>query len=1023
MNIKAIRNLNLPYPVESLKRELKKHYLSLSREDIKKMLTTIGKENLEDLYNEIPTSIKYSGFLDIDEAKPYERIVETVKKVANKNNCAISFISDALPTYSSHLIVKEILQMRKLTTCYTPYQPEKSQGTLIAHWIYQSVMYHLTGFEAVNSSLYDRSTALYEAILTSIRMQQKEAKKMGIVILDTILPQDKKVIETLNRETHFNLIFLSPQNHSGHFNVDIVRKELEIHRQTHQISAIVFSQVNHLGLLEEVDAITDLAHEIESKAIAIIDPMLLAEGGLKPPADFGKKGADIIVGEGQHLAIAPNFGGPGLGIMGVRHHKKNRNDIRFTAGRYVGDARDISGRPCKVSVISTREQHIRRDKANSNICSNQAFLAVLAGASILAKGNEGLRKSCEKGFRLAKYFVSHLKGIAKLEIAYPEAHFFNEVTLKIRVDKKEFKTLIQKASDQSMWIGVNVRDRILHSTPYQYLKVSFSDIQKQSNVDKLLEFLTENLGNREISSDLDNKNKEKIPQHLLRTTSTDLPNYSTKYLIEYYQKLADKNTSPDEGCYPLGSCTMKYNPYINDYLASLENFQVIHPQAPRCDVQGCLEILYHNQEYFKKITGLPHITTQPVAGAQGELVGLKMFQAYHQSKGEDRDIVLIPQTAHGTNPATATYAGYTLKKRDKDSGIHLIHSTEDGCIDVEELTDLIRRYSHRISGVMITNPNTSGIFENRFQEIAKKIHEVGGLIYMDGANMNAIAGWIDLKSMGVDAVHNNVHKTWSIPHGGGGPGDAFVSVSEKLKDFLPGYLIEKDEEKGIYFLKKANRSIGEFHRHFGNFAHKVRSYAYLLALGRDGIKQMSSVAVLSANYIREKIKNAYEFLPKDKTLTIYHEFIITLSEEDFSMISEKIKLTKPKIIARVGKLFLDFGFHTPTVAFPEPYGLMIEPTESFSLPELDHFIDVLIAIKDLITKHCEILLTSPHFTCIDLVDEVSANRQVKVSESLSSLPTIHPDPLSNEERSRLSIEEMKKKIITISKEKITDRYR
>ena len=1028
---------NLPYNLKDLKREEQPYYISLTQEDIQKMLSSLGKKELSDLYQNISSKIRFednqiTADSDIPEQLSYEQIIEHVQAIADKNNRGIDFIGDALPHYKTHPIVNEILSIRGLTTCYTPYQPEKSQGTLIAHWIYQSVMYHLTGFEAVNASLYDRSTALYEAILTATRIQ----KKKNILALNTILPQDKKVLQTLSKNTDINIIFLSLPHSgdkpSGTFSIAEVKNQIKALEQNQSdkmkdISALVFPQVNSFGALEDVDGLTDIASELNLKSIAIIDPILLAEKGLKAPSDYGKdkKGADIIVGEGQHLAISSNFGGPGLGIMGIRHNAEHKNDIRFTAGRYVGDAKDISGRSCKVAVLSTREQHIRRDKANSNICSNQAFISVLAGASTLAKGNEGLAHSCEKAKKSAEYFCQKLHAIDNVKLAYPNDYFFNEITLRVNKDVDE---LIEKASQycaentgKNLWLGVNVSQYTnAESKANNLLKISFSDLQTEEDIEALISFLEQELGTCSEADNKESKSSLAIPPQYLRQTKTHLPKYSLVELVEYYKNLGDKNTSPDEGCYPLGSCTMKYNPYLNDYLASLENFQMIHPQAPLKDVQGCLEIIYHNQEYFKVITGLPYITTQPVAGAQGELVGLKLFQAYHNSKNQKRDIVLIPHSAHGTNPATATYAGYTSNKVDEYSGIHLIEATEKGSINMTQLEELITKYHDRIAGIMITNPNTSGIFENDFESITQKIHGIDGLVYMDGANMNAIAGWIDLQKMGVDAVHNNVHKTWSIPHGGGGPGDAFVAVSEKLKDFLPGQVVEKREQG--FHLVKANQSIGEFHRHFGNFAHKVRSYSYLLALGInaniEGVKKMSAVAVLSANYIKAKIKDVYEFLPYDKSLTSFHEFIITLSEEDFEAISQQTKLTKAKIITRVGKLFLDFGFHAPTVAFPEPYGLMIEPTESFSLSELDHFIDVLLSIKKLITTHPSVLLTAPHFTCINLVDEVSANKNIKVSEKLTTLPEIHPDQLDKEQFVKLSLQEIERKIVELSENRI-----
>jgi glycine dehydrogenase len=393
---------------------------------------------------------------------------------------------------------------------------------------------------------------------------------------------------------------------------------------------------------------------------------------------------------------------------------------------------------------------------------------------------------------------------------------------------------------------------------------------------------------------------------------------------------------------------MKYNPYINDWAACLPGFTDVHPQAPVEDVQGSLHLLYEIQEWFKKITGLPGVTTQPVAGAQGELVGIKLFQAYHEDNGENqRDIILIPASAHGTNFATAVMAGYPARTVNGiQSGIVLLEGSSDGSIDMADLREKVRIYGKRIAGIMVTNPNTCGVFETNFREIADLIHEVGGLVYMDGANMNAIAGWCDLGRMGVDAVHNNLHKTWTIPHGGGGPGDAIVAVSERLLPYLPGHQIVFQD--GHYVPVKADKSIGSFHRHWGNVAHKVRAYSYLLRLGCEGVPRMTAVAVLSARYCFHRLKENYPSLPEEASDTPrMHEFILTLENEDFQRI-EASGTPLAMAITRVGKLFLDFGFHAPTVAWPETFGLMIEPTESYTKAELDHFCDAVLAIRNLV---------------------------------------------------------------------------
>ncbi len=392
------------------------------------------------------------------------------------------------------------------------------------------------------------------------------------------------------------------------------------------------------------------------------------------------------------------------------------------------------------------------------------------------------------------------------------------------------------------------------------------------------------------------------------------------------------------------------------------------------------------------------MTTQPVAGAQGELVGIKMFQAYHRDRGEadTRNVIIIPRSAHGTNPATATMAGYQSKTVDgKIYGIFTVEALPTGEMNLLQIKEFLKTDGHRVAGVMVTNPNTAGIFESQFQEMSSLIHAVGGLVYMDGANMNAIAGIVDLNKLGVDAVHNNLHKTWTIPHGGGGPGDAIVAVSTRLMDYLPGVQVIKKNNQ--FETMRMPKSVGSFHRHYGNFAHKVRAYTYIKALGADGVRKMSQVAVLSSRYLQSKLQTTYPLLPAGATESPrMHEFILTLSPETFKKI-EAAGTPKTNTIARIGKLFLDFGFHAPTVAFPEQFGLMLEPTETYGKKELDQFAGVVHTIFGLINEHPEVLKTVPHFTPIDRVDEVGANKNPVLTETITKhLPDIIQDRVEAE---------------------------
>ncbi|MFT4901353.1 MAG: glycine dehydrogenase [Lentimonas sp.] len=970
-------------------REKARHYIPASATEIESMLQRIGKSSFEGLFEHIPAEVLFSEAPDLPEELDYEALRARLEEISKMNRVCSSFLGDGLMDLQPSPVIGPICDIRNLTTAYTPYQPELSQGTLLAHWIYQCSMARLTGFEAVNASLYDRSTSIFEGICSAIRMSRG---KTAAIVPETLYPGDLEVLKTLAKETEVELIFAPVDTVTGC--IDLAALKILLAESQDRLAVLVFPQVNTFGLVEDVNALTELAAEMGLKSIAVIDPLLLAEGGLLAPSEFGEKGVDIIVGEAHHLALAPNFGGPGLGMFGVRFSSKDRNGVRAAPGRFIGKAKDVSGRDCRVGVLSTREQHIRKDKATSNICSNQAFVATLVGAALLERGDAGLAEILATLRSRLQAAVDRLTAFAGVELAFPESMTFHELTLSL---PQSVASVLAEAHQRGILAGADVSERI--GGGRALLKLSFSN--RDQDLDGLVAVFESLFGPALAAVAA----LPAIGAASLRVGAPGLPKYSAEKVIEYYQQLGDLNVSPDDGCYPLGSCTMKYNPMVNDWAASLPGFTDVHPQAPVEDVQGCLYVLHETQQWFKKITGLAGVTTQPLAGAQGELVGLKLFQAYHRDRNETRDVVLIPRSAHGTNFATATMAGFAGKL----GKIVYLDADVAGRVLNEDLDRRIEEYGTRIAGIMITNPNTSGIFETSFKQIAEKIHAIGGLVYMDGANMNAIAAWVDLGALGVDAVHNNLHKTWTIPHGGGGPGDAMVAVSERLLPYLPGHQIEFDGM--LYRPVKAPKSIGSFHRHWGNFAHKVRCYTYLLRLGREGVRRMSAMAVLSARYLHKQMENDYATLPAGADAEPrMHEFILTLKPEYFGAL-ESVGLRKTDAAPRIGKLFLDFGFHAPTVAWPEPLGLMIEPTESYTQAELDRFAEAVNAIMKLVREHPQVLNSAPHFTPIDRVEEVEANRDVCLSESLETLPILNRARISTRVLAQMSVAEIYDKIV------------
>ncbi len=958
------------------------------------MLEAIGCRTIGDLYAHLPerASFGQEAGLGLPEELTYEETAKTLAEMAGRNPDVLSFIGDGLPNWKQPEIVKEVANLRRLSTSYTPYQPERSQGTLITQWIYQCLMAKLTGFEAVNASLYDRSTAMVEAALCAVRLAKNKTK---ILVSGACFEADRAVLRTLLGDTEIELEEIPVDAETGLTDLGALRDALG----ERSVAGVIYPQVNHLGLLEDVELMTDCIHDLDTLAIAVVDPFLLGKGGLKPPTTFGRKGADMVVGEAQHLALEPLFGGPGLGLFAVRMNAEVKNMVRATPGRYVGEARDTDGKDCLVMVLSTREQHIRKDKATSNICSNQAFVATLAGAAMLARGERGLEEALRTAREQTLRALKLLEGFEGIGLVYPNQGFFNEIVLKLPGKAADF---LRQAREHGIQAGIEVNDR-LPGGGKEAIKLSFSDLHGNEETDRLVAVVRK-LYQPKCEG---GEKAGKVVEIFQRSGPTGLPDLGEGAILKYYRRLADLNIAPEETCYPLGSCTMKYNPYLNDWAAGLPGFARAHPQSPIDDVQGCLEVLFEIQEWFKGITGLAGVTTQPVAGAQGELVGLKLFQAYHRQHGQGhRNLVLIPSSAHGTNFATATMAGYTQAR---GGGIILLEADEMGRINRSDFEAKLALHGERLAGIMVTNPNTGGVFEEEFAVIADAVHQAGGLVYMDGANMNAIAGWTNLGSLGVDAVHNNLHKTWTIPHGGGGPGDAIVAVSERLVEFLPGHQIVKRGDR--YDTVRPEHSIGSFHRHWGNFAHKVRAYTYLLRLGREGVPRMAGVAVLAARYLHERLKPFFKTLPEgSEAVPRMHEFIISLGDEDFDAL-EKAGIARGQVIPSMGKLFLDFGYHAPTVAFPEVFGLMIEPTESYRKSELDRFADAVIAIGELVREHPEVLKGAPYFTPVRRIDEVGANRNPVLAGELFNLPELFEPEIASERLLQMPIGEIKELIL------------
>ena len=650
----------LNYHPEKLKRELKPFYIGADEKDIQDMLKELGLSTLDDLYAHIDDSVKMTT-VPMHKHMSYEELITHVNELACKNKIKTSFLGDGLPQYKVTDVVGPVCDIRGLTTAYTPYQPERSQGTLQTLWIYQSLISQLTGFEAINASLYDRSTCLYEAMNCALRLVKDSTT---IVVANTLYPGDIEVLLTQAKETGMKIVRAPVNAGTGKLDIEALKRILNT---TPMVAAVAFPQVNNLGNIEAVDEIVDLCSTNNIKSIAVVDPMLLGKGGLKAPVKFGtrQQGSDMVVAEGQHLAIGPNFGGPGLGIFGIRYNEQDKISIRSTAGRYVGKTRDLKGRECKALILSTREQHIRREKATSNICSNQSFVATVAGASMLARGDEGFEETLKTSRSLAVKAAEALTMFEGVDLKFKGSAFFNEFTIKLPVQTSEF---IHKASSADLQVGVDVSTRHPEILGENLLLMSFTDIHTEDDVEKLISFFESNFAKSRNGTPA-----PKIQGVMLRSDSPEIPRLESADIIKYYEKLGLQNLSPDDGIYPLGSCTMKLNATTEMIPLTWPEFGQIHPFAPLNQAAGYYELFHNLRNWLSEITGFADTSLQPNSGAQGEYAGLMVIKAYHESLNEGhRNICLIPSSAHGTNPASAVMAGMKVV---------VVRTAEDGSVD------------------------------------------------------------------------------------------------------------------------------------------------------------------------------------------------------------------------------------------------------------------------------------------------------------------------------------------------------
>ena len=900
-------------------------HIGLSQADIESLLDQLGYKDLEEFSKSVlPENIFIDQKLELNDAMSEEDALKAIKEISKANSVYRSFIGQGYyGTITPKVILRNVFENPGWYTSYTPYQAEISQGRLEALINFQTMVGDLTGFEIANASLLDEATAAAESMTLAHRVGKSKSQKFFID--QNCFPQTISVVTARAKPIGIEVMVGNPQ------------KLIDLTEDTY-FGALLQYPGND-------GAITDFSQEIKSihdnNGLVIMATDLLALTMLKSP---GELGADIAIGSSQRFGVPLGFGGPHAAFMATKEQYK-----RSLPGRLIGASIDADGRTAYRLALQTREQHIRREKATSNICTAQALLAIMAGFYAAYHGPEGLKQIAQSVHLKA---IALAKEINELGYALRSSNFFDTVTVHTKSQTKEVFSAAQK---QLMNIRMLDENHISIS-----LDETTSDLEVQS-IAKLFKGIAKK--EKAVSSfDLPNnilRSSEYLTHpvfHLYRTETE---------MLRYIRKLCDKDIALDRAMIPLGSCTMKLNATSEMIPVGWEEFSNIHPYAPQDQVAGYKILIKDLEAKLSEITGYAAVSLQPNAGSQGEYAGLLAIDAFHRSNGDQqRKICLIPESAHGTNPASAQMAGMKVVP---------ISCDKKGNIDLEDLKEKATHHSNELAAIMITYPSTHGVFETTVSEVCKIIHDHGGKVYIDGANLNAMVGLCKPGEFGGDVSHLNLHKTFCIPHGGGGPGVGPIGVVEDLAPHLPSDpLTYKQTSKNVGPVAATN---------FGSASILPISWMYIQMMGASGLRKATQVAILSANYIAQKLSSHYKILYTGKNGLIAHECIL-----DIRPLKELCGVE----VDDIAKRLIDFGFHAPTMSFPVPGTLMIEPTESESLVELDRFIEAMISIRNEINQIEEgtysiedsPLRNAPH--CAEKV--TSDNWQYKYSRSIAAYP-------------------------------------
>lgn len=852
-----------------------RRHIGPSPEEMADMLDVVGADSLEALIDQtVPKSIRQEKPLDFGKPKSERELLYHMRQVAKKNKVLTTLIGQGYHgTVTPPAIQRNILENPAWYTAYTPYQPEISQGRLEALLNYQTMISDLTGLEIANASLLDESTAAAEAMTMAQRVAKSKAK--AFFVDENCHPQNIAVIQTRAAPLGIEVIVGNPDS-----------------LEADKVFAAVFQYPGTYGHVRDFTTQIDALHAAKALGIVIADPMALCL--LKEP---GAMGADIAVGSTQRFGVPMGYGGPHAAYMACRDAYK-----RAMPGRLVGVSVDSHGNRAYRLSLQTREQHIRREKATSNVCTAQALLAVMASMYAVFHGPKGLKAIAQ---RIHRKTVRLARGLeeAGFEVE-PKNGYFDTITVEVGLFQRG---VLQAAVKE----GVNLR-RVGKTK----VGITFDEATRPATIEAVWR-----------AFGINRKDEDYRPDYMLPIGALRQSEYLTHEIfhmnraetemMRYMRRLADRDLALDRAMIPLGSCTMKLNAAAEMMPISWPEFSNMHPFAPADQAQGYAHLVKDLSEKLCTVTGYDAMSMQPNSGAQGEYAGLLTIAAYHRARNDDaRNVCLIPMSAHGTNPASAQMVGWKVVP---------VKSAENGDIDLDDFREKAEKFADTLAACMITYPSTHGVFEETVREVCKITHAHGGQVYIDGANLNAMVGLSRPGDLGGDVSHLNLHKTFAIPHGGGGPGMGPIGVKAHLEPYLPGHPETIGAEGPVSAAPYGSASILPI------------SWAYVLMMGGEGMTQATRVAILNANYIAKRLEGAYDVLYKGPTGRVAHECIL-----DTRPFADSAGIT----VDDIAKRLMDCGFHAPTMSWPVAGTLMVEPTESETKAELDRFCDAMLAIRE-----------------------------------------------------------------------------